>query len=305
MSPPTTPREGRVLVLGSANMDLTLRTDRLPARGETVLAGDTALRPGGKGANQAVAAAYGGAAVTMAGCVGDDDHGTEVRTALQQAGVDVSRMRTAPGRRTGLAVVLVEPDGENAIVVSPGANHAITAAEVPEMLGDLADVDLLLLQLELPVAVVARAVSVAHAARVPVVLNLAPALSLPDGTMGAVDVLVVNRSEAEFLLGRPLGTPQALTEAPTALRGLGPGAVVVTAGAEGAVLDDGAGPVHVPAAAVEVVDTAGAGDAFVGVMAARCASGETLGEAVAAATAAAGAAVGTHGAQMPAGAGAG
>jgi ribokinase len=297
------PRRGHVVVLGSANMDLTLRTDRLPARGETLLAGDAVLRPGGKGANQAVAASVGGASVTMVGCVGDDEHGAAVRSALQRADVDVSRLRAAPGHRTGLAVVLVEPDGENAIVVSPGANHAITPAEVPEVLGELQGADLLLLQMELPVEVVACAVSIAEAAAVPVVLNLAPATVLPTATMGALTVLVVNRSEAEFLLGRPLPTREALAAASTLLRGLGPDAVVVTAGADGAVFDDGAGPVHVPALPVEVVDTAGAGDAFVGVLAARFAAGQGLGEAVAAAAAAAADVVGTHGAQMPAGAG--
>ena len=292
------PRAGRVLVLGSANMDVTVRVDRLPAPGETVLGGSASLHPGGKGANQAVAAAIAGADVTMAGSVGNDGYGSAVRAALLRAGADVSRLRSADRAATGLGVVLVDQAGENAIVVSPGANHAIDPSQVPWMLGDLQSHDLLLMQMELPVEVVTRAIDLAHAAGVPVMLNLAPAVEIPAESMRRLAVLVVNRSEAGYLLGSHLHSEEDLRRAASALRRRGSAAVVVTAGAEGSVIDGGHGPERVPAIPVDVVSTAGAGDAFVGYLAAWYAAGEGLRQAVDAATAAAAEAVRMPGAQL-------
>ncbi|MEE6295866.1 ribokinase [Georgenia wangjunii] len=285
------------MVLGSANMDMTVEVGELPELGETVIGRDYELRPGGKGANQAVAAAvYGGAAVSFAGSVGDDRYGPPLRDALAAVGVDVSRLRTVHGRKTGVAVVLVDRRGDNAIIVSPGANHAPTAAEVEELLPDLDSAAGLLMQMELPVPVVERATELAHAAGVPVVLNLAPATEVSDDVLRRLAVLVVNRSEAEFLLGEALPDVAHILTHIRRLKERGPAVVVVTAGADGAVFDDGHGPVHVPAHTVEARDTAGAGDAFVGVLAARLCGGDELPEAVDAATEAAAAAVQIHGA---------
>lgn len=289
-----------VLVLGSANMDMTLRVDALPADGQTVIGEDARLRPGGKGANQAVAAALSGARVRMAGRVGTDAYAAPVRAALDAAGVDTELLGTVPDRSTGIAVVLVDRAGDNAIVVAPGANHAITPAEVDALRDDVATADLLLLQLELPVDVVLRAVALAAEVGTPVVLNLAPATRLPAEVYGRLGVLVVNQSEGEHVLGRPLAAHDDLLVGAAELRALGPAVVVLTAGAAGAVLADADGPRHVPADAVDVVDTAGAGDAFVGVLAARLAAGAAAQDAVSAATRAAAVAVGTPGAQLTA-----
>jgi ribokinase len=289
---------GRVVVLGSANMDIILRVSSLPRAGQTVMGEDAALQPGGKGANQAVAAALAGAPVWLAGCLGDDRHAVAIREALVGAGVRTGFLRTAPGRSSGQAVVLVTPDGENAIAVSPGANHAVTVEDVEALLAELRPGDVLLLQLELPVAVVERAIRAAADLRVRVILNLAPAGALPREVLRRVDVLVVNRSEAEYLLDAELSHERELPAAVGALCDLGPATVVLTAGGAGALFGDGDGVQHLPALPVEVVDTAGAGDAFVGVLAAELSRGRDLASAVRAATVAGAAAVGSHGAQL-------
>lgn len=289
---------GRVAVLGSANMDLVLRVSALPLAGQTVLGEDAALHPGGKGANQAVAAALAGAPVWLAGCLGDDGHGTAIRDALGHAGVQTHFLRTAPGRSSGHAVVLVTPDGENAIAVSPGANHAVSVEDVEALMDELRPGDVLLLQLELPVAVVERAIAGAAGLGVRVILNLAPAGHLRKEVLERVDVLVVNRSEAEYLLGVELADECEFPDAVRGLRELGPAAVVLTAGGAGAFFSDADGMHHVPALPVEVVDTAGAGDAFVGVLAAELSRDRSLGSSVEVAAAAGAAAVRTHGAQL-------
>lgn len=287
-----------VLVLGSANIDITIHVDRLPAVGETLIGGDAALSPGGKGANQAVAAALSGARVAMAGRLGGDAHAASVRAALEDAGVDTAALQALPDRSTGSAVVLVTPDGDNAIVVAPGANHALVPADVDALQGRLGAAGLLLLQMEVPADVVVRAVAVAAAVGTPVVLNCAPAAPLPTEALKGLAALVVNRSEAELLLGGPLEDRAAMRRGVQELLSAGPAAVVLTIGAEGSVVADAEGVVHVAAPRVEVVDTSGAGDAYVGVLAARLSQGRSLREAVGAATLAGAAAVGRHGAQL-------
>ncbi len=279
-------------------MDVIVRVAALPAAGETVLGEDAVLRPGGKGANQAVAAALGGADVTFAGSVGDDAHAASIRTALVAAGVNDELLQTTHDRSTGIALVLVTPDGENAIAVSPGANHAFQPGDVPRLRERLAAGDVLLLQMELRPDVVARGVDLAADSGAVVVLNLAPAAALARSVLDRVAVLVVNRSEAEFLIGHELIDDSALQAAAAELRELGPASVVLTAGAGGAVVSDVDGQQYVPALEVDAVDTAGAGDAFVGVLAAELSRGRSLRTAVTAATAAAAVAVQTHGAQL-------
>jgi ribokinase len=291
---------GGVLVLGSANVDTILRVPTLPGPGETVLGQEALLRPGGKGANQAVAAALSGVPVSIAGRVGEDAHAESVRAALVDVGVDVRLLRTASGHSTGLAVVLVTPDGENAIAVSPGANHALTPGDVDSLRPHFRRADVVLLQLELRRDVVSAAVDLATDVGTPVVLNLAPPTELSRSVLERVQVLVVNQSEAEFLLGQELSDHDACRRYVPALRELGPAAVVLTAGGEGAFLCDAEGVLHVPAIDVPVVDTAGAGDAFVGVLAGELSRGRSLRAAVATATRAAAVAVQSAGAQLSA-----
>lgn len=293
----TAERRTGLLVLGSVNLDLVVRLDALPVPGQTVLGEDAVARPGGKGANQALAAALAGAEVSMAGCIGRDEHASTVRAALTAAGVGTDHLRTAE-RGTGLAVVLVTRDGENAIVVSSGANHALGPADVEDLRDVIAGSRLLLMQLELPLDVVCRAGALAEEVGTPVVLNLAPATDVPAELLRRLSVLVVNRSEAEHLVGSALPDVPALRRAAEMLRARGPAAVVVTAGADGAVVVDAEAGSHLPAPAVDVVDTTGAGDAFVGVLAAHLTAGRPLLEALEHAMEAATAAVQVDGAQL-------
>jgi ribokinase len=196
-----------------------------------------------------------------------------------------------------VAVVQVTPDGENAITVAPGANHAVTVEQVEDLRETLAGAAMLLVQLELPVPAVSRAVELAAEAGTFVVLNLAPAVAVPERLLGLVDVLVVNRSEGESLLGRRVAE-DALEEAVEDLLRLGPRAVVLTAGAQGAVVGDGREVLTLAAEKVDVVDTAGAGDAFVGVLCAELRRGRSLRQAADSAMRAGTSAVQQEGAQV-------
>lgn len=300
---PADPAAGRVVVVGSANADLVLRIERRPTGGETVLADDVEVAPGGKGANQAVAAARVGAAVSFVGCVGPDDHGRLVRDALAGAGVDVGPLRTVDAP-TGTAVVLLTPDGENAIVVSPGANRRVSPDLVGELVGGDGTPVVVVVQLEIPAATVAAVASLVRPGAHRLVLNAAPALGLPAEVLARADPLVVNESEAAHLLAAGGGGPGddagPVARAEALLR-LGPASVVLTLGGKGAVVAARGArrPVHVPAAATDPVDTTGAGDAFVGALAAGLAAGEDLVTAARRASGVAAVVVGRVGAHTP------
>ncbi|HEY5057411.1 MAG TPA: ribokinase [Gaiellaceae bacterium] len=222
----------RLTVVGSINLDLVARTERLPRPGETVTGATFARIPGGKGANQAVAAARLGARVTMLGCVGDDEFGRSALEELRRAGVDLDRLKVAPGVSSGVALITVDASGENAIVVAPGANLELRAEDV-----ELPDADGVLCQLEIPLETVTY---VAATASCPFFLNAAPAR----GPVPRADVTIVNRYELEALTGRD-------------------GLIAVTRGAEGAVLlDDGVEVARAEPPPVRAVDGTGAGDAF-------------------------------------------
>lgn len=289
-------REGGIFVVGSLNADLVVGVERRPRPGETVLGDDLRVGPGGKGANQAVAAARFGGRTQMLGRVGADEHGRMLVDSLAAAGVDTRHVRTADGRPTGAALITVTRDGENEIVVSPGANATVTGDDVRAAEADLRAAAVLLCQLELGVEVVAAASRVAAASGVRVVLNAAPPRWLPDDVLAACDPLVVNVHEANHLLGSDLPAEQ-MPRAARGLLALGPRSVIVTLGAGGALWADGSGGAHVPARSVAVVDTTGAGDAFVGSLAVRLAGGAGLDEATAYAVRAGTAAVQVDGAQ--------
>lgn len=284
----------KVAVVGSANADLVLDIDHRPAPGETILGSDVVVTPGGKGANQAVAAGRLGGDVTFVGCLGEDGNGGILRASLTDAGVDLSGLRTVDAP-TGLAVIMVTPDGENSIIVAPGANRHLT----PRMLDEHEQwraADVVVLQLEIPVESVTK---VATEAPGRVVLNTAPAAELPAEVLALADPLVANESEAHFLLGDQHGDGVELAER---LLGLGSRSVVLTLGSAGSVVvERGAGgelrTEVVPARRVTAVDTTGAGDSFVGAMAMRLSEGEGLTAAVRLATSVAAIAVGRRGAQ--------
>jgi ribokinase len=297
-----------VVVVGSANADLVLDVDHRPAPGETVLAADVVTTPGGKGANQAVAAGRLGGDVAFVGCVGADEHGALLRGSLASAGVDLAGVRTVDAP-TGTAIIMVTPDGENSIIVSPGANWRVTPVVLEELRPLWQDAPVVVVQLEIPPESVAL---VATQARGRVVLNAAPAVVLPPEVLAAADPLVVNESEARLLLGAPGGdlgaagedgldvSTQALA---VRLLQLGPRSAVLTLGSAGAVVAEAgaesqpARTTTVPAHRVQAVDTTGAGDSFVGALAVRLATGATLPDAVTAATAVAAVTVTRRGAQ--------
>ncbi len=281
---------GLVVVAGSLNRDLTVDVPRLPAPGETVLGSGHRWDSGGKGANQAVAAARLGASVAMVGRVGDDAAGGRLVAGLQAEGVDASHIVRDPEAGTGLAAIVVDSEGENQIVVSPGANGRVAAADLPAAL--LAGAAVVLLQLEIPIEAVLAA---ARSAGGMVVLNPAPAADLPAALLDEVDVLVPNRSELARLAGGP--EPGSVPEAAEQARSLGRSAVVVTLGADGALLVAAGAATHLPAPTVTAVDATAAGDAFCGALAAGLTSGASLVDAAHRAVAAGAVAASRPGAQ--------
>jgi ribokinase len=278
---------GRVVIVGSVNVDLVVVAPRLPSPGETVIGGDVARHHGGKGGNQAVAAARLGAAVTFVGAVGDDDLGRAARAALVAEGVDVTHLATVP-RPTGVALIVVDATGQNLIAVAPGANAAVTPASVSGALEALRlrPGDVVLTCGELPLDSVRLALEAARAGGATGVLNPAPADGIDRATADLAMVLTPNESELAALAGT--GNPEAAAR--SLLVGSWPDrAVVVTLGAAGALVVATDRPaVAIPATSVEPVDTTGAGDAFNGALAAGLAAGRPLDEAARLAVAAAG-----------------
>jgi ribokinase len=262
-----------VVVFGSINLDLIFSLPKIPAAGETVLGPSTRVEPGGKGANQAVAAARDGADVRMAGAVGGDSLGAGALALLRDAGVDLERVARVEAS-TGCAAIAVDPEGNNAIAVGSGANWLARAAQVEDAV--LGSGTTLVLQMEVAADENAELIERARALGTRIVLNLAPAAALPEAALRAVDVLVANRTEAAWLAAH-LGC--AATAEALAAR-LGGVAVVLTLGEAGAEIAAPDEAWHEPAVPVEAIDTTAAGDCFVGVLAHRLDRGESLHDAV-------------------------
>ena len=266
---------GIVAVLGSANLDIVVPVPHHPVTGETVMGGDHALVPGGKGANQAVAAARLGATVSFVGRVGSDSAGIALRESLDAAGVDTVFLRDDPDAPSGIALIGVDADGDNAIVVSPGANGRVGPEDVADAEAVIRDATVLLLQLEVPMEAVAAA---ARTATGTVILNPAPAAPLPDDLLQLVDVLVPNAIELAQLVGTE--PPGDVDEVVELARSVPVATVVVTMGAAGALLVTPDDHLLVPAPTIHPVDTTGAGDSFCGALAEALARGVELGTAV-------------------------
>jgi ribokinase len=255
----------RVVVVGSANVDLVVDIARRPLAGETILGSDLTTTPGGKGANQAVAAGRLGADVAFVGCVGDDAAGRLLHDSLLAAGVDVSMLRTVTAP-TGTAIIMVTPDGDNSIIVAAGASRRLTTDVLAESRALWQDAAVVVAQLEIPLPTVHALAERAASAGVRFVLNAAPALALTRATLRVCDPLVVNETEAAFMVGADQSDP-ITPEVMRALLALGPRSVVVTLGGDGVLVACAETPdeiVHVLAESVAAVDTTGAGDAFVG-----------------------------------------
>jgi ribokinase len=279
-----------VLVVGSINVDITVHADRLPGPGETVAGGRLERAGGGKGANQAVAAARAGGAVSLVGAVGDDDLGTDALEALRSEGIDVTAVLRLDGVATGVALIVVDRDGGNQIAVASGANHAVSGEHVRAAAADRPGC--VLASFELLDEPVLAAAEVARKAGCPLVVNPAPARPLDAALYELRPILTPNQHEAAELTGEedPETAARALAERTGA-------PVVITLGARGALVAVGSGAKRVAAPAVRAVDTTGAGDAFNGVLAVELARGRELAAAAAAAVAAASASVTRQGAR--------
>ena len=297
--PPRDEAPPRITVVGSLNTDLVIRAPHLPAIGETVSGGEFATFPGGKGANQAVAAARLGARVAMVGCVGGDDFGRRLAGGLIADGVDVAHVRVDAASASGTALITVDPHGQNTIVVAPGANWRLTPEDVARAATLIADSAILLLQLEVPIGAVLAASRIARDHGVRVVLDPAPAPAepLPGELYRLVDVLNPNEGEAEALSAAAVPDAPAAGAAAEELLRRGTRAVVMKLGARGAYVHDGTRSEVVPGIRVDAVDTTAAGDAFAGALAVALAEGKALIGAVYFANAAAALSVTRRGAQ--------
>jgi ribokinase len=261
----------RVVVAGSANMDLVGLAPSLPRPGETVLGDDFVMTPGGKGSNQAIAAALAGAATTFLGAIGSDAFGVTLNARLAAAGVDVDLVRTSYGS-SGVAVIMVDRAGENSILVSPGANRTFVELTEEERAA-VAAADVLLCQQEIPMATVLAALRAGRAAGTRTILNAAPARVLPSGLLEEVDLLVVNETEAQAITGGDEPDVKALLA-------LVPRVVLTLSGNGSRFADRDGTDVHVPAFRVDVADTTAAGDAFTGALAVAWGEGRDLVDAV-------------------------
>ncbi len=288
---------GRVVVVGSVNVDLVVAIERLPLPGETVTGGRFARHHGGKGGNQAVAAARLGASTAFIGAVGGDAFGPEARATLEAEGIDLRGLVTLEAEVTGVALILVEASGENSIAVAGGANAAVTPGLVTAMFEKLGvdDSDVVLVGHEIPTAAARQALALAGATGGTTILNPAPASGLDPEVLALADVLTPNRGELAVLTGND--DPEAGPVALSLVAGSSGRAVLVSLGRDGALLVDGLGAMPLPAPPVNVVDTVGAGDTLNGALAAGLAAGLALPDAARRAVSAASLAVTREGAR--------
>ncbi|HEX2634172.1 MAG TPA: ribokinase [Bradyrhizobium sp.] len=254
----------KILVVGSANADLMIATPKLPNPGETVRGHDFLVAPGGKGANQAIAAARLGGDVGFIGSIGDDDFGRSIKKSLLDSGVDTARLCVRPNSATGVALIFSEACGENMIVIAAGANDFLLPADIDAAADAIAEASIIVCQFESPVATIERLVTVAKLSGVPVLLNPAPARRMADEMVDGIRFLVPNRQELAHLTGLPTRTLADVEAAAKALLVRGAESVIVTLGREGVLRASVAGARVFPAPIVEAVDTTGAGDTFVG-----------------------------------------
>lgn len=269
-----------ILVIGSFMMDLVVRTVRAPAVGETLIGTSFARFPGGKGANQAVAASRLGGSVIMAGMLGQDAFGDEMRAVMEQERIDTRNIRTESRYSTGIGSIVLEENGHNRIIVVPGANLRYTAQDVEHLEPVIREADMLVMQLEMDMAVVEKAAEIAERHGVPVILNPAPARPLSDELLRRVTYLTPNETEIGILTGRSNRSVDDCEEAAKALLEKGVRHVIVTLGEHGALVADHSGVFRVPGYPVKAVDTVAAGDSFNGAIACQLVQGKPLPEAV-------------------------
>ena len=267
-----------ILVVGSSNTDMVVRTKDLPSPGQTVLGGEFFMNPGGKGANQAVAAARLQARVTFLTKLGADVFGAQTRKQFTKEGIDHRYVLTDPTAPSGIALISVDEKGENCIVVAPGANANLDVQDIKNAHDAIQTADILLVQLEIPFPTVTALVDQAAKHHKRIILNPAPAYPLANSLLSKITILTPNEKEAELLTGITVIDIDSATRAAKALQTRGVQIVVITLGKNGVLLCSDTGGIHLPAPKVEALDTTAAGDVFNGALAVALAEGKTIGE---------------------------
>ncbi len=285
-----------IVIIGSLNMDMVVRTNRAPDAGETLFGEDFTLSPGGKGANQAAAAARLGAEVTMIGRVGKDAFGSELLEVMRQEQVHTGYIGQSETLGTGIASIVVDGEGENRIIVVPGANIEMRPADIAALEPVISQAEMLVMQLETDLPMCAHAAAIAARQGIPVILNPAPARALEDEFLQHVTYLTPNETEAGILAGMAVNSIDDAEQAARILLQKGVRNVIVTLGPKGALIVNHAGSLHIPGFPVQAVDTVAAGDSFNGALAWQLTKGKTLDEAVRFANAVGALAVGKQGA---------
>jgi len=287
----------RIVVLGSANTDMIVKLDRIPKPGETVIGGEFSTAPGGKGANQAVAAARAGGSVAFVGRVGADDLGAAAIEGYVRDGIGIEHVLRDPAAPSGVALIFVDKNGENSIAVASGANARISSDDIRRAEKGIAEAAILLMQLEIPLDAVRTAAEIAHKHGVRVILNPAPARQLDDNFLRLVSILTPNETETEILTGMKVEDEAGAAQAAEALRQKGVETVIITLGSRGAFVSSDEFSGIVPCFSVKCVDATAAGDVFNGALAVGLTEGKAIREAVRFANAAAAISVTRMGAQ--------
>ncbi|MEI8246150.1 MAG: ribokinase [Lentisphaerota bacterium] len=290
----------KIIVIGSSNTDMVIKSRSLPAPGETVLGGEFFMNPGGKGANQAVAAARLGGDVVLVARVGNDIFGQKAIQGFKDEGINTDFIAVDPEQPSGAAAIMVDENGENCIAVAPGANNALSPADVDSAMEQIAAADILLMQLETPMATIEYAAMLGRGKGKTVILNPAPAQRLSGKLLAKLDIITPNETEAELLTGIKVENVDDAEKAARELRKMGAGAVIVTLGSQGAYVHSESFSGLVPAFKVKAVDTTAAGDTFNGALAVGLGSGLELEAAAVFASKAAGISVTRLGAQTSA-----